>query len=132
MQIYDISFFLTENEDKMSSGKLNRTALEWKLLIAEYEERSVTCAYFCELHQVSKSEVYKWRRHFLSQTKSVEEESRFIPLAINSEQESDQQNMPNITSAIKISGRFGVVVEFVSGCRYLELKTIMEILHATK
>jgi len=116
----------------MSKSMINRTALEWKILIAEYETRSVSCAYFCELHQVNKNQVYKWRRHFLSQQKSVKEESAFIPLAINNEQESDQPNFSNITSAMKISSRSGVVVEFMSGCRYLELKAIMEIFHATK
>ena len=38
----------------MSKEILNRTESEWKLLIAKYEERSVSCAYFCELHQVRK------------------------------------------------------------------------------
>lgn len=116
----------------MSRGKLDRTASEWELLIAEYEERSVTCAYFCELHQVSKGEVYKWRRHFLSQRQLAEEESGFISLAINSEAGSDQQDLPNITSSIKVSDGSGVVVEFISGCRYFELKAIMEIFHAAK
>ena len=38
----------------MSKEILNRTESEWKTLIAQYESRSVTCAYFCKLHQVSK------------------------------------------------------------------------------
>ena len=116
----------------MSKEILNRTETEWKLLIAEYEERSVSCAYFCELHQVSKGQVYKWRKYFLSQEKLVTERSAFIPLAINNEQDSNQQNLSNITSEIRISSNSGVVVEFISGCRYLELKAIMEILDATK
>ena len=116
----------------MSKEILNRTESEWRILIAKYELRSVTCAYFCELHQVNKGQVYKWRRHFLFQKKSVAEEPAFIPLAINNEQDSNQQNLSNITSEIRISSNSGVVVEFISGCRYLELKAIMEIFDATK
>ena len=51
----------------MSKEILNRTEAEWKTLIAQYESRSVICAEFCKLHQVSKGQVYKWRQHFLSQ-----------------------------------------------------------------
>jgi transposase-like protein len=116
----------------MSKRRLNRSVSEWELLIKEYEARSVSCAYFCELHEVNKNQVYKWRRHFLSKKQSITEESAFIALAINREQESDQQNISNITSAIKISSSSGVVVEFISGCKYLELKAIMEILDAAK
>jgi hypothetical protein len=116
----------------MSKEILNRTESEWKLLIAEYEERSVSCAEFCKLHQVSKGQVYKWRQHFLSQEELAVERSAFIPLVINNDQEPDKQNYPNITSEIRISSNSGVVIEFISGCRYLELKAIMEMLHATK
>jgi hypothetical protein len=38
----------------MRTGKINRSTSDWKILIAEYESRSVSCAYFCKLHQVSK------------------------------------------------------------------------------
>ena len=116
----------------MSKEILNRTESEWKLLIAEYEERSVSCTEFCKLHQVSKGQVYKWRQHFLSQEELAVERSAFIPLVINNDQEPDKQNYPNITSEIRISSNSGVVIEFISGCRYLELKAIMEILHAAK
>jgi hypothetical protein len=116
----------------MSKEILNRTESEWKLLIAKYEERSVSCAYFCELHQVRKGQIYKWRQYFSSQEKLVVERSAFIPLTINNDQESDKQNYPNITSEIRIRSHSGVVIEFISGCRYLELKAIMEILHAAK
>jgi hypothetical protein len=116
----------------MSKEILNRTESEWKLLIAKYEERSVSCAYFCELHQVRKGQIYKWRQYFSSQEKLVVERSAFIPLTITNAQESDKQNYPNITSEIRISSSSGVVIEFISGCRYLELKAIMEIFNATK
>jgi transposase-like protein len=116
----------------MSKEISNHTKTEWKLLIAEYEERSVSCAEFCKLHQVSKGQVYKWRQHFLSQEELAVERSAFIPLVINNDQEPDKQNYPNITSEIRISSNSGVVIEFISGCRYLELKAIMEILHAAK
>ena len=69
---------------------------------------------------------------FLSQEELAAERSAFIPLRINNDQESDKQNHPNITSEIRISSNSGVVIEFISGCRYLELKAIMEMLHATK
>ena len=116
----------------MSKEISNRTKTEWKLLIAEYESRSVTCAEFCKLHQVSKGQVYKWRQHFLFQEELAVERSAFIPLTINNDQASDKQNYPNITSEIRISSNSGVVIEFISGCRYIELQAIMEILHATK
>ena len=116
----------------MSKEISNRAKTEWKLLITEYEERSVSCAEFCKLHQVSKGQIYKWRQYFLSQEKLMVERSAFIPLTINNDQESDKQNYPNITSEIRISSSSGVVIEFISGCRYLELKAIMEILHAAK
>lgn len=54
------------------------------------------------------------------------------PLVINKEQEYDQKNLSNITSEIKIVSSSGVVVEFIAGCRYLELKAIMEIFDAAK
>ena len=116
----------------MSKEILNHTESEWKTLIAQYESRSVTCAEFCKLYQVSKGQVYKWRQHFSSQEELAVERSAFIPLTINNDQASDKQNYPNITSEIRISGNSGVVIEFISGCRYLELKAIMEILHAAK
>lgn len=116
----------------MRTGKINRSALDWKILIEEYESRSVSCAYFCKLHQVSRGQLYKWRGYFLSHKASIEEESAFIPLVINKEEESDQENLTNITSAMKISSNSGVVVEFIAGCRYLELKAIMEIFDAAK
>ena len=116
----------------MSKEILNRTEAEWKTLIAQYESRSVICAEFCKLHQVSKGQVYKWRQHFLSQEELAVEGSAFIPLTINNDQEPDKQNYPNITSEIRVSSNSGVVIEFISGYRYLELKAIMEILHATK
>jgi transposase-like protein len=116
----------------MSKEILNRTEAEWKTLIAQYESRSVTCAYFCKLHQVTKGQVYKWRQHFLSQEELISEKSAFIPLVIHNDQESDKENLSNITSEIRISSSSGVVIEFIFGCRYLELKAIMEILHATK
>ena len=116
----------------MSKEILNHTESEWKTLIAQYESRSVTCAYFCKLHQVSKGQVYKWRQHFLSQEELISEESAFTPLVINNDEESDKENLSNITSRIRISNNAGVVIEFISGCRYLELKVIMEILHAAK
>jgi hypothetical protein len=116
----------------MSKEILNRTESEWKTLIAQYKSRSVTCEYFCKLHQVSKGQVYKWRQHFLSQEELISEASAFIPLVINNDEESDKENLSNITSRIRISSNSGVVIEFISGCRYLELKAIMEILHATK
>jgi len=116
----------------MTTGTVNRRKSEWKILIAEYEARSVSCAYFCKLHQVSKGQLYKWRRYFLSHNKLATEEATFIPLVINNEQESYQKNLTNITSAIKISSSSGVVVEFIAGCRYLELQAIMEILDAAK
>jgi len=116
----------------MSKDTLNRTEAEWKALIAQYESRSVTCAEFCKLHQVSKGQIYKWRQYFLSQEELAVERSAFIPLTINNDQEPDKQNYPNITSEIRISSNSGVVIEFVSGCRYIELKAIMEMLHATK
>ena len=116
----------------MSKDTLNRTEAEWKALITQYESRSVTCAEFCKLHQVSKGQIYKWRQYFLSQEKLMVERSAFIPLTINNDQEPDKQNYPNITSEIRISSHSGVVIEFISGCRYLELKAIMEILHAAK
>ena len=80
----------------MSKEISNRTKTEWKLLIAEYEERSVSCAEFCKLHQVSKGQVYKWRQHFLSQEELISEASAFIPLVINNDEEPDKQNYPNI------------------------------------
>ena len=116
----------------MSKEILNRTESGWKTLIAQYESRSVTCAEFCKLHQVSKGQVYKWRQYFSSQEKLMVERSAFIPLTINNDQESDKQNYPNITSEIRIRSHSGVVIEFISGCRYLELKAIMEMLHATQ
>ena len=116
----------------MSKEILNRTESEWKTLIEQYESRSVTCAYFCKLHQVSKGRVYKWRQYFSSQEELISKESAFIPLVINNDQEPDKENLSNITSEIRISSNSGVVIEFISGCRYLELKAIMEILHATK
>ena len=116
----------------MSKEILNHTESEWKTLIAQYESRSVTCAEFCKLHQVSKGQIYKWRQYLLSQEELAVERSAFIPLTINNDQESDKQNYPNITSEIRISSNSGVVIEFISGCRYLELKAIMEMLHATK
>ena len=116
----------------MTRGAINRSTSDWKILIAEYESRSVSCGYFCKLHQVSKGQLYKWRRYFLSHNKLATEEPTFIPLVINNEQESYQKNLTNITSAIKISSSSGVVVEFIAGCRYLELKAIMEILDAAK
>jgi len=81
---------------------------------------------------VSKGQVYKWRQHFSSQEELAVERSAFIPLTINNDQASDNQNYPNITSRVRISSNSGVVIEFISGCRYIELKAIMEILHATK
>ena len=116
----------------MSKEILNRTEAEWKILIAQYESRSASCMEFCKLYQVSKGQVYKWRQYFLSQEKLMVERSAFIPLTINNDQEPDKQNYPNITSRIRISSNSGVVIEFISGCRYLELKAIMEILHAAK
>ena len=116
----------------MSKDTLNRTEAEWKALITQYESRSVTCAEFCKLHQVSKGQIYKWRQYFLSQEELAVERSAFIPLTINNDQASDKQNYPNITSEIRISSNSGVVIEFISGCRYIELKAIMEILHAAK
>ena len=116
----------------MSKEILSRTESEWKTLIAQYESRSATCAYFCKLHRVSKGQVYKWRQHFLSQEELAVERSAFIPLVINNDQEPDKQNYPNITSEIRIRSHSGVVIEFISGCRYIELKAIMEILHAAK
>ena len=116
----------------MTRGAINRSTSDWKILIAEYESRSVSCGYFCKLHEVSRGQLYKWRGYFLSHKTSVEEESSFIPLVINKEEKSDQKNLTNITSAIKISSSSGVVVEFIAGCRYLELKAIMEILDAAK
>ena len=116
----------------MSKEILSRTESEWRALIVQYESRSVTCAEFYKLHQVSKGQVYRWRQHFSSQEELVVERSAFIPLTINNDQESDKQNYPNITSEIRISSNAGVVIEFISGCRYLELKAIMEVLHATK
>ena len=73
----------------MSKEISNRAKTEWKLLITEYEERSVSCAEFCKLHQVSKGQIYKWRQYFLSQEKLMVERSAFIPLTINNDQESD-------------------------------------------
>jgi transposase-like protein len=116
----------------MSKEILNRTEAEWKALIAQYESRSVTRACFCKLHQVSKGQVYKWRQHFLSQEELISEESAFTHLVINKDEASDKENLSNITSKIRISSNSGVVIEFISGCRYLELKAIMEILHAAK
>ena len=116
----------------MSKELSNRAKTEWQLLITEYEERSVSCVEFCKLHQVSKGQIYKWRQYFLSQEKLMVARSAFIPLTINNDQEPDKQNYPNITSEIRISSHFGIVIEFISGCRYLELKAIMEILHAAK
>lgn len=116
----------------MRTGKINRSTLDWKILIAEYESRSVSCTYFCKQHKVSKGHLYKWRLHFLSHKELVKEESSFIPLVINKEHESDQKNLTNITSAIKIISSSGVVVEFIAGCRYLEIKAIMEIFDAAK
>jgi transposase-like protein len=116
----------------MSKEISNRSKSEWKKLIEEYESRSVTCAYFCKLHKVKKGQVYKWRQYFSSQEKSVSEESEFIPLIINRNEESDNENYSNISSEMRISSSSGVVIEFMSGCRYIELKAIMDILHATK
>lgn len=116
----------------MSESIEDRTAAEWKILIAEYESRTVTCGVFCKERRVSKGQIYKWRRHFLSECRSYDTESAFIPLAINSEQESGDQDISNITSALKIRGGSGVAVEFDSGCTYLELKAIMGLLYAAK
>ena len=116
----------------MRTGKINRSTLDWKILIGAYESRSVGRAYFCKLHDVSKGQIYKWRSYFLSEKESVAEESGFIPLVINNEEESGEENLTKITSGIKISNSSVVVVEFISGCRYLELKAIMEILNAAK
>ena len=91
----------------MTRGPINRSTSDWKILIAEYESRSVSCGYFCKLHEVSRGQLYKWRGYFLSHKTSVEEESAFIPLVINKEEKSDQKNL---TSHLRL--RSVVVLEW--------------------
>lgn len=115
----------------------NRTILseqDWQEIIAEYEARAMSCKEFCKLHNLSKGQVYKWRKYFLSQKNTkikLDEAAEFIPMKINRAIEL-AAIASTIKSPIKLSGASGITLELLSGCAISELKAIMELLHAAK
>jgi hypothetical protein len=106
-------------------------AKKWKLLIEQYESRKISCEAFFELHNVSRGNLYKWRRHYLTKNSDIKKES-FICLEVDPSQGFKPLEDLKINSPIKISNKLGVTVECVVGCKYSELKAIIEVLNATE
>lgn len=107
-----------------------RDGTKWELLIGEYESRKISCRAFCELHNISRGSLYKWRRRYLSVNSDSNEES-FIRLEVAPSRRSKSIIDVKIASPIKISIKLGITVECISGCTRSELATIIEVLNVT-
>ena len=103
----------------------------WQLLIDQYESRKISREAFCKLHNVSIGDLYKWRKYYLSNISSHNEEL-FIPLEINSSKIVTSRDDFQITSSIKISNKSRISIELTAGCNRSELTTIIEVLNATE
>lgn len=49
--------------------RINRTHTQWKSLINDYENSSLTQQAFCDKHKIANSSLHKWRKRF-SQVRS--------------------------------------------------------------
>lgn len=108
-----------------------RDATKWELLIGEYESRKISCRAFCELHNISRGSLYKWRRYYLSINSDKHEES-FIRLEVASSRGFKSIIDVKIESPIQISSKLGITVACLSGCKRSKLTTIIEVLNVTE
>jgi hypothetical protein len=88
--------------------------------------------HFCA-YQLGRGSIYKWRKYFLDDQNDFDGSGDVISLSINdSKLSSSSQEFIKINSPLKMTSRSGVVIELNSGCNISELKSIMEVLNATK
>lgn len=105
----------------------------WQELVSKFESRTISSAEFCKLHNISRGSIYKWRKYFLDDQNDFAGSGDFIPLSVNdSKLSSSSQVFIKIDSPLKMTNRSGVMIELNSGCNISELKSIMEVLNATK
>ena len=110
----------------------------WQELVSKFESRTISSAEFCKLHNISRGSIYKWRKYlwrkyFLDDQNDFDGPSDFISLSVNDRKlSSSSQEFIKINSPLKMTNRSGVVIELNSGCNISELKSIMEVLNATK
>jgi hypothetical protein len=112
---------------------INKRNRYWKALVVKFESRTISIAEFCKLHKISKGSIYKWRKYFTDDRNDCEDSGDFIPLSV------DDSNLGyankwliKISSPLKMTNHTGVVIELNSGCNISELKSIVEVLSATK
>jgi transposase-like protein len=105
----------------------------WQELVSQFESRTISSAEFCKLHNISRGSIYKWRKYFLDDQHDFDGSGDFISLSINdSKLSSSSAEFIKINSPLKMINRCGVVIELHAGCNISELKSIIEVLNATK
>jgi hypothetical protein len=102
-------------------------------LVSKFESRTISSTEFCKLHKISKGSIYKWRKYFTDNRNDFDGSGDFISLSINdSKLSSSSAEFIKINLPLKMTNRCGVVIEFHAGCNISELKSIIEVLNATK
>ena len=117
----------------MLNNKREEKFRYWQELVSKFESRTISSTEFCKLHNISRGSIYKWRKYFLDYQNDFAGSCDFIPLSVNdSKLSSSSQEFIKINSPLRMTNRSGVVIELNSGCNISELKSIMEVLNATK
>ena len=115
----------------MSKRRLSRSRDEWSVLVSAFYASSLSRARFCEQHSLSVGSLDKWCRIISAKPIAIAADSKlasgFIPIELKSEASIETEAV--ILSPLKISSG-AISVEFAQGCKPVELRQVMELLHA--
>lgn len=141
---------MSENAKSSRVRYPRKNICQWKKILFEYFNNNgdgLTVTEFCGKHNVGEHAFYKWRRKLyprsfkglsakvVSKSKSVKagksDMVRFIAVRPVGDSVELAKSELDIVSPLKIS-LSGLDFEFGSGCKLLELKSLISVLHVVK
>ena len=115
----------------MPKSRSRRSRDEWGVLVSEFHASSLSRSRFCEQNSISVGSLDKWCRIISPKPIAIEPNNKlasgFIPIDLKSEASIETDTL--ILSPLKISSG-AISVEFAQGCKPVELRQVMELLHA--
>jgi transposase-like protein len=105
---------------------------EWRVLLEEYKNSNMKIKEFCRQHKLSRQNFHYWQKR-LRMKKEAPEVNAFISVGVirdieTSEKKVDAPICSRIESAMCISFKNGISVEFIQGCKTEELEAVIGVM----
>lgn len=109
-----------------------RSEGEWRVLLEECKNGNMKVKDFCRQYKISRQNFHYWQKR-LKMKKEAPEVNPFISVGVirdieTSEKKVDAPTCRRIESAIRISFKNGISVEFIQGCKIEELEALIGVM----